>query len=91
MDGGVGAFLGSHPARASFNSVSTWTRVRDGTIVEITSVPAEGAVELTAGDDPNAIWSAQGGMVTGTFTFSAAGLSSSGSFASPYCKFYECP
>jgi hypothetical protein len=51
----------------------------------------DATVELTAGDDPNAIWSSQAGMVTGTFTFSMGSFSGSASFTSPYCQLSGCP
>jgi hypothetical protein len=90
-DGGAGAFLGSHAVEAIFKSFSTCKSVPQGMSVDITSVGVDATVDLTAGDDPNSIWSAQAGTVTGTFTFSDASGSGSASFTSPYCQFSGCP
>jgi hypothetical protein len=59
--------------------------------VAIATVAVNGTVELTAGDDPDAIGITKSGMVRGTFTFSNISGSGSVSFMSPYCKFYGCP
>jgi hypothetical protein len=90
-DGGAGAFLGSHAVTAVFDSFSTCQSGPQGMSLTGTSVNVDATVDLTAGDDPNAIWSAQAGTVTGTFTFSNATGSGSASFTSPYCQFSGCP
>ena len=90
-DGGAGAFLGSHAVTAVFESFSTCKSTPQGLSLDITAVPIDATVDLTAGDDPNAIWSAQAGTVTGTFTFSNATGSGSASFTSPYCQVSGCP
>ncbi len=90
-DGGAGAFLGSHAVTAVFDSFSTCTSGPQGLSVEGTAATIDATVDLTAGDDPNAIGSAQAGTVTGTFTFSNATGSGSASFTSPYCQFSGCP
>ena len=90
-DGGAGAFLGSHAVTASFDSFSTCKSVPQGMAVTITAATVDATVDLTAGDDPNALGSAQTGTVTGTFTFSNATGSGSASFTSPYCHFSGCP
>jgi hypothetical protein len=59
--------------------------------LEGASVNVDATVDVMAGDDPNAIGSAQAGTVTGTFTFSNATGSGSASFTSPYCQFSGCP
>ena len=90
-DGGAGAFLGSHAVTAIFESLSTCKSGPQGMSLTATSVNIDATVDLTAGDDPNTIGSAQAGTVTGTFTFSNATGSGSASFTSPYCQFSECP
>ena len=90
-DGGAGAFLGSHAVEALFESFSTCMLVPQGMSLTATTLAIDATVGLTAGDDPNAIWSAQAGSVTGTFTFSNATGSGSASFTSPYCQFSGCP
>ena len=89
-DGGARAFLGSHAVTAIFQSFSTCTSGPQGMSLTATSVNIDAAIDLTAGDDPNAIWTAQAGTVTGTFTFSDAPDSGSASFTSPYCQFSGC-
>ncbi len=90
-DGGDDAFLGAHAVKATFTSFVSCKSVPQGMAVDIATLIIDGTVDLTAGDDPNAIWSAQAGIVSGTFTFSNAGGSGSVSFTSPYCKFSGCP
>jgi hypothetical protein len=62
-----------------------------GQSVTVASLEVDGIVDLTAGDDPNVIWNARAGAVSGTFMASGAGGSVSASFFSPYCKFSGCP
>jgi hypothetical protein len=90
-DGGAAAFLGSHAVTASFDSFSTCQSGPQGMSLTGTSVNIDATVDLTAGDDPNAIGGAQAGTVTGTFTFSNATGSGAASFTSPYCQFTGCP
>jgi hypothetical protein len=90
-DGGAEGFLGTHAVKAVFDSFSTCQSGPQGLSVEITAATVDATVDLTAGDDPNAIWAAQAGTVTGTFTFSNATGSGSATFTSPYCQFSECP
>jgi hypothetical protein len=90
-DGGAGTFLGTHTVRAVFDSFSTCQSGPQGFSVEITAATVDATVDLTAGDDPNVIWGAKAGTVTGTFTFSNASGSGSASFTSPYCQFSGCP
>jgi hypothetical protein len=90
-DGGAAAFLGSHAVKAVFDSFSTCNSGPQGMSLTATSAIIDATVDLTAGDDPNSIASAQAGTVTGTFTFSNATGSGSASFTSPYCQFSGCP
>lgn len=90
-DGGAGAFVGSHDVSAMFESLSTCMSTPQGRSVTVESLTVDGVADLTAGDDPNVIWSAQAGTVSGTFTSSGASGSVTASFTSPYCKFSGCP
>jgi hypothetical protein len=90
-DGGAGAFLGTHAVGAFFESFSTCQWGPQGMSLTATFATIDATVDLTAGDDPNAIGTAQAGTVTGTFTFSSATGSGSASFTSPYCQFSGCP
>jgi hypothetical protein len=80
-----------HAVTASFDSFSTCKSVPQGLSVDITVAAVDATVDLTAGDDPNSIGSAQAATVTGTFTFSNATGSGSASFTSRYCHFSGCP
>jgi len=79
-DGGAAGLLGSHAVSVTIVAPSVCV-----------TTTTSGVVDVTAGDDPATAFAAQSGTVTGTFQLGNDGFSVSGSFASPYCRFYDCP
>jgi hypothetical protein len=91
LDAGSASLVGSHEVIARFTSLSCTTAPSGQMDVTITSLTANGMVQITAGDDPAAAAAAGSGTLSGTLSYAGAGQNGSATFATPYCAFDPCP